>query len=126
MTRLFKSQHICTRSDFEKFRKKCACCVSCEIFLLKKIERRILNSLRNDCLPRIGTIVSKKIGCAVTRNRVRRVVREFFRTHQYLFHQNCDYLVITRSGIGERAGRFVWAELERCTDRINRKTTDVI
>lgn len=114
MTRLFKSQHIRTRSDFERFRKKCAYCVSCDFFLLKKIERPVLNSLCGDCLPRIGIIVSKKIGCSVTRNRVRRVIREYFRTHQDLFHQYCDYLVITRSGVGEQTGRLVCAELEHC------------
>ena len=119
MTRLFKSQHIRTRSDFESFRKKCAYCVSCDFFLLKMIERPIQDPLHVDSLPRIGIIVSKKIGCAVKRNRVRRIIREYFRIHQDLFHKNCDYLVITRSWIGELSGRAVWNELERCVGRIN-------
>lgn len=112
MTRLLKSQHIRTRSDFESFRKKCAYCVSCDFFLLKMIERPIQDHLHVDSLPRIGIIVSKKVGCAATRNRVRRIIREYFRTHQDLFHQNCDYLVITRSGIVELSGRAVWDELD--------------
>lgn len=33
--------------------------------------------------PRLGLAVTRKVGCAVQRNRIKRVLREFFRLHQY-------------------------------------------
>jgi ribonuclease P protein component len=46
---------------------------------------------------RIGITVSRKVGNAVVRNRVKRYIREFFRTNRALF-LNADYSVIARSG----------------------------
>ena len=46
---------------------------------------------------RIGITVSRKVGNAVVRNRVKRYVREFFRNNKVLF-AIADYNVIARSG----------------------------
>ena len=46
---------------------------------------------------RLGVTVSKKIGCAVTRNRVKRFVRETFRHNKCLLPA-VDLNVIARSG----------------------------
>ena len=43
--------------------------------------------------PRIGIIVTKKTGAAVTRNRVRRVAREFFRAHRARMFSG-DFVVV--------------------------------
>ncbi len=48
--------------------------------------------------PRIGIIVTKKTGAAVTRNRVRRVVRDFFRTQRAHFFSGAFVVVIV--GVG--------------------------
>lgn len=45
---------------------------------------------------RLGVTVSKKVGCAVTRNRVKRFVRETFRNHRSLLPA-VDVNVIARS-----------------------------
>jgi len=45
---------------------------------------------------RLGVTVSKKIGCAVTRNRVKRFVRETFRNNRLLLPA-VDLNVIARS-----------------------------
>ena len=45
---------------------------------------------------RVGFAVSKKIGSAVRRNRVKRVLREFFRLHQTLLPPGTDIVVVPK------------------------------
>lgn len=47
-------------------------------------------------LPRIGITVSRKVGNSVVRNRIKRLLREFFRNNRYLF-LSADYNIIARS-----------------------------
>lgn len=46
--------------------------------------------------PRIGITVSKKVGNSVCRNRIKRLIREFFRNNKQLF-LSADYNIIARS-----------------------------
>jgi len=46
---------------------------------------------------RLGLTVSRKIGGAVVRNKVKRRVREFFRTRRFLFLTVIDLSVIARA-----------------------------
>jgi len=48
---------------------------------------------------RIGFAVSKKIGAAVARNRVKRVLREFFRLHQLRMPAAMDIVVVPRRSL---------------------------
>ncbi|MDA8337657.1 MAG: ribonuclease P protein component [Peptococcaceae bacterium] len=47
---------------------------------------------------RFGFVVSKKVGGAVQRNRVRRVLREACRLNGHLFPPGCDYVFVARPG----------------------------
>ena len=46
--------------------------------------------------PRIGITVSKKVGNAVRRNRLKRLLREFFRLHKAFFLPGVDYSIVVK------------------------------
>jgi ribonuclease P protein component len=46
--------------------------------------------------PRLGIVASRKVGNAVTRNRIKRLVREFFRVYRNVMHRREDIVVIVR------------------------------
>ena len=57
------------------------------------------------CLPRpehkqsrLGLVTSKRVGCAVERNKVRRILRAIFRECAPNFEVACDILVFARRG----------------------------
>ncbi len=69
------------------------------------------------CLPnmtpssRIGVTVTKKIGGATARNRVKRLVREFFRNYRALLQPPRDIVVIARAGAHELSFKDVTKQL---------------
>ncbi|MDH3973989.1 MAG: ribonuclease P protein component [Deltaproteobacteria bacterium] len=69
----------------------------------RKIKTRhfiIIFSKNDKGLRRLGITASKKTGGAVQRNRVKRLVREFFRLNRKRLADNRDYIII--------AGRGAW------------------
>lgn len=102
--RFLRIQRIRKRSDFEKFRSDCAVVLFGSFFIIKILERSV-DEGKDVFLPRIGIITPKKIGKAVERNRVRRIVREFFRTNRCLFSDSSDYLFIALPGIADIKNR---------------------
>jgi ribonuclease P protein component len=64
---------------------------------------------QSDC--RLGVTVSRKIGNAVRRNRVKRLVREFFRLHRSELQPAHDLLIIARAGAEKLSFRDVESEL---------------
>ena len=59
---------------------------------------------------RVGLTVSKKLGCAVVRNRVRRRLREVYRLNEHLFAPGWDIVVVARS-------RCISAPFEKLTEQ---------
>jgi len=57
--------------------------------------------------PRLGVTVSKRIGNAVVRNRVKRLVREVFRVRQASIRPPIDLVVIAKPG----AERLTYAQV---------------
>ena len=45
---------------------------------------------------KMGLAVSRKVGKAVTRNRVKRYLREFYRTHRPRMSTPCEFVVVAR------------------------------
>ncbi|MDX9745224.1 MAG: ribonuclease P protein component [Syntrophales bacterium] len=48
---------------------------------------------------RLGISVSKKTGGAVQRNRIKRLVREFFRLHKSRINDSQDMIIVAKKGI---------------------------
>ncbi|HBZ71262.1 MAG TPA: ribonuclease P protein component [Deltaproteobacteria bacterium] len=61
--------------------------------------------------PRLGVTVSRRVGGAVVRNRVKRAVREWFRRSQALMAPNVDLVVIARQGAAGLRVREICEEL---------------
>lgn len=62
---------------------------------------------------RLGVTVPARIGCAVRRNRIRRLIREAYRTTADLFPEGHDVVVIVLDGNGEWNLAAVKEELAR-------------
>jgi ribonuclease P protein component len=62
---------------------------------------------------RFGVTVGKRIGCAVKRNRIKRVARELFRREKALFPADCEVVLVARTGAERLDYGAVKAELER-------------
>jgi cytidylate kinase/ribonuclease P protein component len=90
--RFRRDQRIRQRADFSEFRTEsisrngAGFCV--------KIKKNSTNSLR-----RFAVIVSKRVGDAHERNRIKRIFREIFRWEQSRLDPQSDYLVVVQKGI---------------------------
>ena len=74
---------------------------------IKVSDKNILILARKNQLdiPRLGLIIAKKnVKTAVSRNRIKRVIRETFR-HSQDGLQGLDYVVLARKGLGELDNR---------------------
>jgi ribonuclease P protein component len=61
---------------------------------------------------RLGIAVGKHVGSAVQRNRVKRLIREFFRLSKKGLPSSCDFVIVAREGAARLDLRQVCEELQ--------------
>ncbi len=67
---------------------------------------------------RIGITASKKVGNAVQRNRIKRIVRENFRHRKESLSGNRDINIIARKGAASLPNHRIYKELEELFDKM--------
>ncbi|UCF48867.1 MAG: ribonuclease P protein component [Myxococcales bacterium] len=77
------------------------------------------NALQNT---RLGITVTKKVGTAVQRNRIKRVVREVFRRNRHLFPAGHDLVFIAKRGSTDIEYGALLNELELAARKLQPET----
>lgn len=72
---------------------------------------------------RLGITVSRKVGGAVTRNLLKRRVRESFRRHPHRTTFSADLLVIAKPGVGAVPSAVVQREMDVVLGAVGRSST---
>ena len=72
--------------------------------------------------PRLGLSVSKKVGTAVKRNRVRRRLKEIFRSSVTNLPDNLDFVVSARPAAAEASSEELNEEFLRALRKLNKVT----
>ena len=87
-----KADRIRTASDFRNLSRQGTRHFS-DYFIIVYRKNQISRS-------RLGITVSKKVGKAVTRNRIKRIIREYFRSNRDILPVRSDINVIARKPAG--------------------------
>jgi ribonuclease P protein component len=98
-----------------------------EFIALAKSGRRI----QNDCFiavfspgrhgrSRLGVTVTKKVGRAVRRNRIKRLVREFFRLNRQFLSGEWDINIIAKNQSADITSEKAYRSLQNIFNRISR------
>lgn len=70
---------------------------------------------------RFGVTVSKKVGGAVTRNRLKRLVREYFRLNKHAITGNLDINIIIKREASQLTSEHFLSSLTHILNKLERK-----
>jgi ribonuclease P protein component len=91
---------------------------------------RFGRKLENDCLiafiqpgrlnrPRLGITITRKVGKAAQRNRIKRLIREYFRLNRQHLNQNWDINIIAKKKAVDLSSEKVFASLQDLFEKIS-------
>jgi ribonuclease P protein component len=86
--RFTRKERITYHQDFKRVMKTGRKLVSRNFILFMKENENDFN--------RLGVVVSKKVGPATCRNRIKRVCREFFRFHKHRIKGTFDIIILAK------------------------------
>lgn len=108
------------------FDKKLRLLKSCEFDNLRKNSTKVENrdfylifKENNFHHSRIGLTVSKRIGNAVVRNRIKRIIRDYFRQNRNLIIKNYDIIVIAKKYIAGKTNKGIFESLRKVFYKID-------
>ena len=99
-----------------------------EFIQLSKVGRRLQNNhfiaiyapgRLDRC--RLGITVTRKVGRAVKRNRIKRLIREYFRLHRHLISGKWDINVIAKKEVVNLSGDEIFSSLQNIFERISQR-----
>ncbi len=67
---------------------------------------------------RLGITVTKKVGCAVTRNRIKRLIREYFRLNKHKISGNWDINIIAKKEAAKANSAKIFDSLQELFGKI--------
>jgi len=67
---------------------------------------------------RIGITISKKVGNAVERNRIKRIIREYFRHNKEKISEPVDINIIARKGLTALSNRKIIEKIDKLFSKI--------
>jgi ribonuclease P protein component len=68
---------------------------------------------------KLGTTITKKVGNAVVRNRLKRLIREHFRHNRYRFDNPLDLMIIAKKTAAGLTSKQVFDSLDRLFTNIS-------